>query len=151
MLFAHLPVWGTIVVLVLLLLAKGWAIGRIEKTAYYHDRVTGKGWMAVTNIIAGLNGLVTFALLLLPAGLFWAITLAIVDAAVHWLVGYWKVKKMWPKVDAGNIADGQAFLAKVGKWILTLHSATYLSIASWAVDLSTQHPEWASKLFSLFS
>lgn len=124
MLFTHLPFWAILVVLACLLLGKGWAIGQIEKTDFYTDRITGKGWMALTNIIAGLNGLVTFALLLLPAGFFWAVTLGLADTAVHWLVGYWKVKKMWPKVDAGNLADGEAFLSKASKWVAALHGTT---------------------------
>lgn len=149
MLFSLLPAWAVIVVLALILVAKYWVINRIEKTPYYHAQVDGKGWMAMTNIIAGLNAIVTAALLLLPAGLFWAITLGLVDGIVHWLVGYWKVKKMWPKIDAGNIADGQAYLKKASKWVLALHGASYVSIATYVVDFVTKHPEWYQPLLKL--
>lgn len=149
MLFSLMPAWAVIVVLALVLLGKSWVIGRIEKTPFYHDRMVGKGWMAVTNVIAGLNGLVTAALLLIPAGLFWAIVLGIVDAAIHWLVGYWKVKKMWPRVDAGNIAEGKELLTKAGKWVLALHGASYLSISAYVVDFVSKHPEWTSQLLAL--
>lgn len=151
MLFSHLPWWANIIALAVILVIKYFIIGFIEKSPAYQTRMsTGKGWMAINNVEAGLNGIVTAAILFFLGSLFWALALGILDAAIHWLVGYWKVKKMFPKISDKNIATAQGWFTSAKTWIATLHIASYAGIASWVVEYATGHANTWSTLLSIF-
>lgn len=126
MLFSILPFWGVVVLLAALLVAKHFAIGLVEKTQFYLTRVQGQGWMGALNTVAGLNGLASAAIFFLPAGLSWAVTLAFLDAAIHWLVGYYKIKHKLPTVSSGNVATAVS-------WLSVIHGSTYISMISYVV------------------
>lgn len=133
MFLSILPFWGLVAVLAVLFLVKHFAVAAIEKTQYYLSRVQGQHWMGALNTVAGLNALCTAAILFLPVGLMWALTLAFCDLAVHWLVGYWKIKHKLPTVSSGNVAT--AF-----SWLSLIHGSTYLSIITAVVKfLMPQH------------
>lgn len=148
MFFSFLPAWANFAFLAVLLIAKYFLIGQIEKTQYYIDRMTGKGWMAATNVMAGLNGLVTALVLLIPAGLHWAIVFAVIDAAIHWLIGYYKHKKMLPHIDAGNIETAKTWLSQAWTWVSTIHAASYVSIATSIFTFVQQHPTALSQVLT---
>jgi hypothetical protein len=149
MFFTALPVWANLLILAVLLVVKYFAINAIEKTTYYTSRMaSGVGWMAANNIIAGLNAVVTFLILLIPAGLAWSIILGIGDGLLHWLIGYWKVKKMWPKISASNVADGEAYAKKAAGWVMAIHASSYLTLASYVTSYLTSHPAVLTKILT---
>ena len=145
MLLSFLPAWGAIAALAIVLIAKYFLIAKIEKSPFYAAQVTGKGWMATLLIISGLNAIVTGALLLLVTGLFWAVVITILDFALHFLTGYYKIKKALPKIDAGNVDEAKSWFASATKWIAALHGTSYISIAVYVYDFVAKHPEWATK------
>lgn len=149
MLTHYLPLWGSIVVLAAVLIAKYLVISRVERTTFITHLLDGKGWMAILNIISALNALVTFGLLLLVCGVFWAAVAALLDFAMHWFMGYYKAKKAMPTIDQGNIAQAEAWLTKIGKWFAAIHSASYIAIATAVIDFVQKHPDWVKQGLAL--
>lgn len=150
MFFAHLPIWANFIILALALVAGYFVVNRIEKTTWYANLLAGKHWMAMLNIVSGLHAVVTAGLLFVFAGFFWSIVLGIGDGALHWVVGYWKLKKAMPKVDDGNIQDAEAFLGKIWKWIAALHVSSYVGLATYVIDYVQQHPETFKAVLAYF-
>lgn len=146
MIFSHLPWWANIIALAVILVVKYAIIQGIERTPAYTNRMgSGKGWMAVNNVVAGLNAAVTLAILFFLCSFFWAFVLAVVDGAIHWLIGYWKVKKMFPKISKGNVQTAIVWWKQAKTWIAGMHLASYIGIASWVVEFVSSHgSNWAS-------
>jgi hypothetical protein len=130
------PWWANLIALAIILFVKHLIVQRIENTAAYKAKMSqGQGWMAFLNVISGLNGILTFLIFLIPVGLVWAIVYGLIDVAVHWLLGYYKIKKQLPTVSAGNVTTAKGWFGDILSWYQSLSGVSYLSMAASAIGL----------------
>lgn len=120
MLFSHMPIWLFSVLLIAAFFLKQFASERFQRTNYYTTQIDGLGWSAVLNIKALLNGLMTAAILFPFAGLRWCLILALIDAAMQWLSGYYAKRQKLPTLD-------KAELLSAVNAIRALHAGSYLT------------------------
>lgn len=146
----HWPFWANIILIAVLLLAKYFILDRVTKTMYYTNAVKGKGWMATLNISAGVNALVTAIVFVFAVHLPWAILLGVADFAIHWLIGYWRIKKHWPVISSGNVTEAKGWVTSAWKWVTTIQVASYVSMASWVLDFVDKHPNLSTLATKIF-
>jgi len=148
--FVHAwPLWANLGILIVLLMTKWLGIKYVEKTAAYRQLIVGKGWMATASLTAGVNALVMFVLLFLWVGTGWGLVLALVDGAIHWLLGYWQKKHQLPTLSAGNVSTGMLWWSEVKSWVSAIHVGTYVTIAGWVMSYGLGHSSSIGTVFSL--
>lgn len=133
---SHWPFWANILVLTVILIVKHFLVNLIQTTTTYKTQMAkGQGWMATLNVVSGLNGILTFLIFLIPVGRLWAILYAIIDFAIHWFLGYYKIKGQLPTVSQGNVATAKGWLVSLGNWYHSINTAGFLGMAASAVTL----------------
>lgn len=119
MLFSQMPLWLFATILALCFLLKQVISDRFQSSAYYIGKTEGLGWTAALNTKAAMNGMMTTAIFFPFAGANWSLILGLIDAAFHWLSGYYAIKKKLPTID-------KAELMSAVNAIRALHGGSYL-------------------------
>lgn len=120
-LFNHMGMLGIAFTLISALIFKYYAVEWILKTNYAETATVGQGWVGALLTNVALNALLTFAILFLFTGFVGAIVFAVIDALVHYLLGYWKKRSHLPNVTAKD-------LISVYNMANFLHTSSYVGI-----------------------
>lgn len=133
---SHWPFWANILALFIVLVIKHFLVNFIQQSSAYKAKMAqGQGWMAFLNVAAGLNGILTFLIFLIPVGRLWALVYGLIDFSIHWLLGYYKTKGKLPTVSTGNVQTAKGWLSSLGDWYHSLNGASFLGMAASAVTL----------------
>lgn len=123
MLFSHMSLWAIGLVMIFAFVLKYYAVEWILKTNYAQAQTQHQGWVGALITNAVLNGILDFVILFFFAGYVWAVGIAVVDTAFHYLLGYWKKRQHLPSVNEQNMLN-------VYNVVNFLHTNSYIGVVA---------------------